>query len=77
MDAADLAPILEQAAAPATPAQALVGKSPATAGLRDLLGRLADADEPVLLTGETGTGKEVAAWTLHHGCGAPTRRFWP
>ncbi|MCB9544357.1 MAG: sigma-54-dependent Fis family transcriptional regulator [Myxococcales bacterium] len=67
VDAADLAPILEQAAAPASPALALVGKSPATAGLRELLARLADADEPVLLTGETGTGKEVAARTLHHG----------
>lgn len=67
VDAADLAPVLRQAAAPAAPGFNLVGRSPATATLRDLLVRLADADEPVLLTGETGTGKEVAARTLHQG----------
>ena len=66
VDAADLAPVLRQAASPAAPAFTLVGRSPATAALRDLLMRLADAEEPVLLTGETGTGKEVAARTLHH-----------
>ena len=32
----------------------------------ELLGRLARADMPVLLHGETGTGKELAALQLHH-----------
>jgi DNA-binding NtrC family response regulator len=65
VDAEDLAPVLTQAAAPATTEQRLVGQSAPTLRLRGLLDRLADAEEPVLLTGETGTGKEVAARYLH------------
>ena len=30
------------------------------------IGRILDLDLPVLIEGETGTGKEVAAWLLHH-----------
>ncbi|MCA9546538.1 MAG: sigma-54-dependent Fis family transcriptional regulator, partial [Myxococcales bacterium] len=67
VDAADLAPVLTQAARPLAPevGHELVGESDATRQLRRLLDRLAEADEPVLLTGETGTGKEVAARRLH------------
>lgn len=65
VDAADLAPVLRQAAAPVSSDVELVGISSATQNLKALLDRLADADEPVLLTGETGTGKEVAARYLH------------
>lgn len=43
----------------------LVGSSPAIARLRGRLALLADADTDVLLFGETGTGKEVAARALH------------
>ncbi len=65
VDATDLAPVLTQAARPDAAPARLVGDSPATERLRAILDRLADAEEPVLLTGETGTGKEVAARYLH------------
>ncbi len=65
VDASDLAPVLEQAARPIASDVKLVGESTATERLRSVLDRLAGADEPVLLTGETGTGKEVAARYLH------------
>jgi DNA-binding NtrC family response regulator len=47
------------------PLGALVGDSPALARLRLALGRAAASDATVLLTGETGTGKGVAARALH------------
>lgn len=39
--------------------------SPATEAIAEQLSRVADTDLPVLITGETGTGKEVAARFLH------------
>ncbi|GAB4388840.1 MAG: sigma-54 dependent transcriptional regulator [Albidovulum sp.] len=43
----------------------LIGDSPGIEGVRRTLARLAKVSTPVLFTGETGTGKEVAARTLH------------
>ena len=43
----------------------LLGTSPALAGVRDMLTKLAPLPTPVLFTGASGTGKEVAARTLH------------
>jgi DNA-binding NtrC family response regulator len=45
--------------------QLLVGVSPGIARLRDYLGKVAASDASVLITGETGTGKECVARYLH------------
>lgn len=46
-------------------AGAILGESPALTELRDRLTALAPLDVDVVLTGETGTGKELAARVLH------------
>ena len=43
----------------------LVGQSPAMRAVKTLIGKFATVDSTVLLTGETGTGKEVIAHALH------------
>lgn len=53
----------------------MVGMSPAMGGLRQALQRLAPTDVAVLLQGETGTGKELAARTLHALSQRSQRRF--
>ncbi len=52
----------------ATEAGDLVGSSPAMREVQKAIGMLADTDSTVLITGETGTGKEVVARAIHrHG----------
>lgn len=43
----------------------IIGRSPAIQAIRDMILRMAEADAPVLITGETGTGKELVARALH------------
>jgi two-component system response regulator AtoC len=43
----------------------IVGSSQPMQEVYKLIGRVADSDAPVLVTGETGTGKELVAETLH------------
>ncbi|MEW5786436.1 MAG: sigma-54 dependent transcriptional regulator [Pseudomonadota bacterium] len=43
----------------------LVGQSPAMAQVRGLIEKVARSQAPVFVTGETGTGKEVAARLIH------------
>jgi two-component system response regulator HydG len=44
----------------------MVGASPAMGHLRETILRVASADSTVLVTGETGTGKELVANALHY-----------
>lgn len=46
-------------------AEGLMGESPALLSIRALLHKYAGIELPVLITGETGTGKELAAHALH------------
>jgi len=48
---------------------ALVGTSPAVASVRRLVAQYGASDAPVLITGETGTGKELVARGLHRASG--------
>jgi DNA-binding NtrC family response regulator len=44
----------------------LVGQSPAFRRSLDLIGRVSACDETVLVSGETGTGKELAGRAIHY-----------
>lgn len=57
---------------------AVVGRAPAFVRVLDAVSRLADRDVPVLIRGETGTGKELVASLLHaqsRRADAPLVRF--
>jgi two-component system response regulator PilR (NtrC family) len=50
-----------------TGAPRLLGESPAMQRARDMIAKLARSQAPVYLTGESGSGKEVAARLIHSG----------
>jgi len=55
----------------------LLGASPIMADLRQTIARIADTDANVLIVGETGTGKELVARSLHDLGGRGRQRFVP
>ena len=56
-------------------ASALIGEAPAMRALFRAIGRLAQAPLSVLITGETGTGKELVARALHRESPRSSRPF--
>jgi len=63
--------LLQRQVDPAGSTQALIGASPQMQRVRDLITRAGSASGTVLITGETGTGKELVARAIH---GASPRR---
>ncbi|HJP98823.1 MAG TPA: nitrogen regulation protein NR(I) [Rhodanobacteraceae bacterium] len=57
------------------PRHALLGESPAMREVFRLIGRIAASDLNVLITGETGTGKELVARALHEESARRGRPF--
>src|SRR5215831_16820517 len=55
--------------------EGVVGKSRAMAKLFQLLETVAATNSTILITGETGTGKEVVARAIHHGSARRMHRF--
>lgn len=55
----------------------MIGQSPAFHALLRLIGKMAACDAPVLLEGETGTGKELAARAIHYQSPRKDRPFIP
>ncbi|MBF0126399.1 MAG: sigma 54-interacting transcriptional regulator [Magnetococcales bacterium] len=53
----------------------LVGSSPSMQEVYDLIERLAEVDSTVIITGETGTGKELVARALHNTSPRSHRSF--
>jgi two-component system response regulator GlrR len=55
----------------------VIGRSPAFGIVQALIGKIAAFDAPVLIEGETGTGKELAARAIHYGGARAARPFVP
>ena len=59
--------LLQRHIRPGGSIEAMVGNSPAMIKVREVITRAAGASGTVLITGETGTGKELAASAIHAG----------
>ena len=55
--------------------EGIIGKSPAMKRLFHLLETVAGTSSTILITGETGTGKEVVARAIHHNSPRRSHRF--
>jgi len=59
------------------PGPRIIGSTPVMQRLRATIAHIADTDADVLVLGETGTGKELVARSLHELSGRRTRNFVP
>ena len=57
--------------------QILLGESRAMRGLRELVTQVAPSEASVLIQGETGTGKELVAWSIHQASDRSNGPFVP
>jgi two-component system response regulator HydG len=57
--------LLERGLAPSDPGDAFIGESPEFQKALDLANRVAPSESTILITGETGSGKEMAAKLIH------------
>ena len=55
----------------------LIGDGPAMRSLQTAIGRVAQSSAPVLITGETGVGKELVARSIHARGDRRSRPFSP
>ena len=67
--------LLQRQMQPAGSLDALVGESPPMLRAKDLISRAAAAGGTVLITGETGTGKELAARAIHAASSRAAKPF--
>jgi DNA-binding NtrC family response regulator len=70
-------PAVSSEAPEAPPADGLIGRSRGMLGVYKQIAHAAGSDAPVLITGETGTGKELIARALHHHSRRSARPFVP
>ncbi len=68
---------LREEAASGSGIEGLIGESPALAKVVDLIRKVSASDASVLITGETGTGKEVVARAIHNRSERRDRLFVP
>ena len=67
--------LLDPLSSAAPPVPEMIGESPAMARVRREIAQVADLEVPVLLRGETGTGKELVAQAIHHASPRRNRPF--
>src|SRR4051812_5041607 len=71
----EAAPALDQRPVEAGPATRLIGESGAMQALRAQIARLARSMAPIAITGESGSGKELAAREIHLQSSRAARPF--
>jgi two-component system response regulator HydG len=67
--------LLQRQVDPPASVGALIGTSPPMLRVKDLIGRAASAPGTVLITGETGTGKELVARAIHASSARSAKPF--